>query len=102
MQSIETKNLIGLRLGIDEIVADVDEFKFWGWINGIDNDYYIVMGLKYEDEFQFPSKCFYGCQSNNFKFRKLKKTQKGELKFLQGNDDFKGVFDTILYKREEE
>jgi hypothetical protein len=34
------------------------ELQFWGKISGLKNDYFIAVGLNY-DEYEFPSKIFF-------------------------------------------
>ena len=49
--------------------SDFDELLFWGRISGVKADYYIAMGVCYNNRFEFPEKKFYWCsQSNNMIF----------------------------------
>lgn len=45
-----------------------EETLFWGKISGINNDYYIAVGLNFNGQYEFPSKKFYYCLSNDFTF----------------------------------
>lgn len=48
-----------------------EELLFWGKINGLKNDYFIAMALKFVDNYEFPSKTFYWALSNEFEFKEL-------------------------------
>jgi radial spoke head protein 9 len=45
--------------------TDFDELMFWGRISGVKADYYIAMGICYNDRFEFPEKKYYWCSSSN-------------------------------------
>jgi len=45
-----------------------DEILFWGRIRGVQNDYYIALGLNYKSYFNFPLKKFYYATSANYSF----------------------------------
>ena len=45
--------------------SDFDELLFWGRISGVKNDYYIAMGIIYNDRFEFPEKRFFWCNASN-------------------------------------
>lgn len=47
-----------------------DQVLFWGKIEGTAKDYYIAIGLKFKEQFEFPTKKFYW-SSNDFKFSEL-------------------------------
>jgi radial spoke head protein 9 len=47
------------------VAQDYDELVFWGRISGINADYYIAMGICYENRYEFPEKKFYWCSSTN-------------------------------------
>ena len=38
---------------------NLDELKLWGKIEGLQKNYYIMMGLKYVGSYEFPHKTFY-------------------------------------------
>lgn len=42
---------------------DLDEVKFWGKIEGLTKTYYIIIGLKYQNSYEFPHKTFYWAYS---------------------------------------
>lgn len=52
---------IGLDIGLQRLleVEKVDTALFWGRIRGTTKDYYIAVGLKMKDEYEFPRKRFY-------------------------------------------
>mmetsp|Transcript_6566 Transcript_6566/g.10556 ORF Transcript_6566/g.10556 Transcript_6566/m.10556 type:complete len:197 (+) Transcript_6566:104-694(+) len=45
--------------------TDFDELLFWGRISGVKADYFIAMGVIYNERFEFPEKKFYWCSSAN-------------------------------------
>ena len=45
--------------------SDFDELLFWGRVSGVKADYYIAMGVCYNDRFEFPEKKFYWCSPAN-------------------------------------
>lgn len=45
--------------------SDFDELLFWGKVSGVKADYYVAMGVCYNDRFEFPEKKFYWCSSAN-------------------------------------
>jgi hypothetical protein len=45
--------------------TDFDELLFWGRVSGIKADYYIALGVCYNDRFEFPEKKFYWCSTAN-------------------------------------
>jgi len=49
--------------------SDFDELLFWGRIDGVKSDYYVAVGICYNDRYEFPEKKFYWCnQANNMTF----------------------------------
>ena len=50
---------------------DTEELVFWGKVNGIKADYYIAMGLKFTDMYEFPVKSFYWALSGEFIFKEM-------------------------------
>ena len=47
---------------------DFEELLFWGRIEGINQDYYICLGVTYTDKYEFPEKRFYWASGADFKF----------------------------------
>eukprot|EP01017_Pseudomicrothorax_dubius_P042130 TRINITY_DN6833_c0_g1_i1.p1 TRINITY_DN6833_c0_g1~~TRINITY_DN6833_c0_g1_i1.p1 ORF type:complete len:278 (+),score=92.85 TRINITY_DN6833_c0_g1_i1:173-1006(+) len=47
-----------------------DQIVFWGKIEGISRDYYIVVGLKFRQQYEFPHKTFFWC-NEEFRFAEL-------------------------------
>lgn len=45
--------------------TDFDELLFWGRVSGVKADYYVAMGVCYNDRFEFPEKKFYWCSPSN-------------------------------------
>jgi radial spoke head protein 9 len=37
----------------------LDDVKFWGKIEGLTNTYYILVGLQFNESYEFPHKTFY-------------------------------------------
>ena len=67
---------LNLDLGIQQLLNNSvdDEFEellFWGKIIGMNKDYYIAMGIKYSDKYEFPEKSFYWALSSDFVFKKF-------------------------------
>jgi hypothetical protein len=89
----------------------VDTVLFWGRIRGTVKDYYIAIGLKMKDEYEFPAKRFYwryGNQnltisSDNFVFAQLPFIIP---EYAERCDGFRGMFtgnpNTVLYQKEAE
>ena len=50
---------------------DCEELVFWGKVTGMKNDYYIAMGLRYTDMYEFPVKTFYWALSSEFVFKEM-------------------------------
>ena len=48
-----------------------EELTFWGKINGLKNDYFVAMALRYTDMYEFPVKTFYWAVSNEFVFKEM-------------------------------
>lgn len=48
-----------------------DELVFWGKIMGIKNDYYIALGITFQNQFEFPLKRFYWCLSGDYNFKEM-------------------------------
>lgn len=62
-----------LEMGLSKLNTsiDCDELVFWGKINGLKNDYYIAMGLRFVESYEFPTKVFYWALSTDFEFREM-------------------------------
>ena len=52
---------MGVEIGLQRLLENekIDSVHFWGRIRGITKDYYLAVGLKMKDEYEFPSKRFY-------------------------------------------
>lgn len=62
---------VQLQLGLQNFLNDYfseQELMFWGKITGINKDYYIAMGVTYEERYEFPTKKFYWASSSDFVF----------------------------------
>ena len=46
-------------LKLMEANPDLDEVKFWGKIEAITKNYYIVLGLQFRGKYEFPHKYFF-------------------------------------------
>ena len=62
-----------LEMGLSQLnsTIDCDELCFWGKINGLKNDYYLAVGLKYVEMYEFPTKTFYWALSTDFEFKEM-------------------------------
>ena len=60
-----------LEMGLNKLNSgmDCDELCFWGKITGLKNDYYIAMGLKFRENYEFPTKSFFWALNTDFDFR---------------------------------
>ena len=60
-ETLNTREKIGLDIGLNNILKEeqLDQLLFWGRIRGLKKDYYIALGLKMADEYEFPAKRFY-------------------------------------------
>lgn len=75
-------NQIGATLSLDERMKlelailklneteEFDQIVFWGKIEGIAKDYYLALGLKFKNQYEFPLKKFFWC-NDEFKFGEL-------------------------------
>ena len=45
--------------------GNFDELMFWGRVTGNEANYYIAVGVKYKDSYEFPKKTFYWCSPKN-------------------------------------
>jgi radial spoke head protein 9 len=63
--SVKEKYIMFIRLGVDIGIQrlleteKLDTIMFWGRIRGTTKDYYLAIGLKFKDEYEFPAKRFY-------------------------------------------
>jgi len=64
---------------------DFEELLFWGRVEGINNDYYLCLGVTYTDKYEFPEKRFYWASSADFCFSQFDKLNEQHLE----------AFDTI-------
>jgi hypothetical protein len=68
--------------------TEFDELLFWGRISGAKADYYIALGICYNDRFEFPEKKFYWCSTaNNMTFEA----------FPEVNDQHKDKYDGFAH-----
>lgn len=75
---------------------------FWGRIRGLKGDYYIALGLKFEDEFEFPAKKFYW-SLDNFVFHELPPLVTVHADKLEGiRGMFEGTPDKKVWEKGEE
>jgi radial spoke head protein 9 len=51
--------------------SECEELQFWGKINGLKNDYYIAVAIRYRDMFEFPVKTFYWALGTDFEFKEM-------------------------------
>uniref|UniRef100_A0A7S3MLL3 Radial spoke head protein 9 homolog n=1 Tax=Favella ehrenbergii TaxID=182087 RepID=A0A7S3MLL3_9SPIT len=51
--------------------VETEELSFWGKIEGIKNDYYIAMGMRFRNMYEFPVKTFFWALSGEFIFREM-------------------------------
>ena len=65
--------------------SDFDELLFWGRVSGVKAEYYIAMGVCYNDRFEFPEKKFFWCMSGNMVFQP----------FPALNDQHKDKYDSL-------
>merc|ERR1711939_894597 len=71
-ETLSVDEKIYLELGLMRILENekIDQLMFWGRIRGTTKDYYIAIGLKFQDNYEFPTKRFY-YSTNNFYFLPL-------------------------------
>jgi len=75
-------NQIGVTLSLDERMKlelailklneteEFDQIVFWGKVEGIAKDYYVALGLKFKNQYEFPLKKFFW-SNDEFKFAEL-------------------------------
>lgn len=49
----------------NSVATDFDELLFWGRVSGKAADYYVAMGVCYQNRYEFPEKKFYWCSPAN-------------------------------------
>lgn len=82
-------------------VEGVEEVMFWGKITGMQADYYVALGIHYQDQYEFPDKKFFWCTSTNFEFQEFPELNKQHRDFIEACADFfAGVPDKILVEVE--
>ena len=62
---------IEMALNTLQAKQECEELQFWGKINGLKNDYYIAVAIKYRDMFEFPVKTFFWALSTDFEFKEM-------------------------------
>ena len=63
---------MGLQTLLNESASDeFEELLFWGKIVGLQRDYFIAMGVIYNERYEFPEKKFYYASSSDFIFKKF-------------------------------
>lgn len=82
---------------------NMDELQFWGKINGINNDYFIAVGVTFKDMFEFPQKKFYFCLSNDYTFKEMPGLNDQHKEFVDRDTSFfLGVPERKLIQKEGE
>lgn len=85
-----------LEIALNSLHLDIksDEMWFWGKIVGVEKDYYIAVAIFLREQYLFPKKKFYFCNSANFLFSELPEVFEYHLKdvskyntYLIGNPD---------------
>jgi radial spoke head protein 9 len=66
--------------------SDFEELLFWGRLSGLNADYYIAIGLVYTGRYEFATKRFYYCTSQDFVFKA----------FPALNDQHKELYNVIM------
>lgn len=71
-QTLSTQEKVALNIALPALLETekLSNLLFWGRIRGLKNDYYLAMGMKMEDEYEFPAKKFYW-SLDNFVFSEL-------------------------------
>jgi radial spoke head protein 9 len=69
---LSTSEKVALNIALPALLEfeKLSNLLFWGRIRGLKNDYYIAMGMKMEEEYEFPAKKFYW-SLDNFVFHEL-------------------------------
>ena len=77
----------------------LDELRFWGRIRGLKSNYYIAVAIRFQGEYESPSKAFFYA-TENFEFKRLP-FLKWELKDAiekVADSEFHGLPDKIIWK----
>lgn len=73
-----------------------DRWNFWGRVDGLARNYYIVQGVIHRGQYEFPEKHYFWC-SEGFKFAELPQPRKEfEEQALQLREFFSGQHEKIL------
>lgn len=81
----------------------MDELLFWGKINGINADYFIAVGVTFQEMFEFPQKKFFFCLSNDYTFKEMPGLNDQHKEFVDRDTSFfLGVPDRKLIVKEGE
>mmetsp|Transcript_96698 Transcript_96698/g.133223 ORF Transcript_96698/g.133223 Transcript_96698/m.133223 type:complete len:104 (-) Transcript_96698:549-860(-) len=80
---------MGLQTLLNETTGEFDELLFWGKIVGMHRDYFIAMGVIYNERYEFPEKKFYYASSSDFVFQKFPAIQEQHKDKVQ---DFLSMF----------
>jgi radial spoke head protein 9 len=62
--------------------SNFEELQLWGKVCGLKADYFVAIGYTHSGKYEFPTKTFYWCSSNSFKFEEfpeLNNQHKGQL-----------------------
>ena len=92
---------INLKLGLKAVAnpKHLDELRFWGRIRGLKSNYYIAVAIRFQGEYESPSKAFFYA-TENFEFKRLP-FLKWELKDAiekVADSEFHGLPDKIIWK----
>jgi len=81
---------IQLELALHQLhtTIEADELLFWGKINGINKDYFIAMAVTYSGQFEFPSKKFYWCLSDDYNFKETPDLNAAHKEFIDCDEKF--------------
>lgn len=80
---------------------ECEEVCFWGKITGLKNDYYIAMGLRFKDMYEFPVKTFFWALSSDFIFKEMPSlTEQHDAIINEDQSWFSGEPDRVLSKKE--
>lgn len=94
--NIEERTQLGLAAISLNVNERFDKVDFWGRIRGIDKDYYIIVGIRFNDRVNFPDREYYWCYDNFF-LSPLKEVCSETANFLQTfNGYFSGQHDKVL------
>jgi len=62
---------------------------FWGRIRGTQKDYYLALGLSFQNQYEFPCKRFYWATSSNYHFKALPPIIP---EFAETTEEFRNLF----------